>query len=416
MLRKVAKGVALCAAVGFLGMSGAYGAGFQLYTEGSAEALGMGAAISARRDMVSNAWYNPASLTDFKAPQLMIGNTIVNLNISYDEDGYDEDLENRWRNVPHFYYVHPLSDGLVASLSLNVPYGLATEWQSGWNGSTLAIDTTVEAIYLTPALSYRVSDKLSLAAGFNLVRASAEIRKSLGPTEIELTADDLSWGYMFAANYKFNDAWNMALKFQSRVDLTLMGEAHYTNNMSGVLPGGDVFANGDAEGDLRLPATITLGISNRSFDKWVLGLDVIWTEWSTYDKLGFSFDDKPGDMQVGVAGESVAPKDWGDVYCARLGAEYQLNERWKLRGGYVFDQSPAKKETVGPEMPDGDRNMILVGCGYDQEKWGLDLAYGFLFAKKADAGALGDPVKVLDESGEYNTYVHFLSASFRYKF
>jgi long-chain fatty acid transport protein len=411
MLRKVAKGVALCVAAGFLGTSGAYGAGFQLYTEGSAEALGMGAAISARRDMISNAWYNPASLTDFKTPQLMIGNTIVNLNISYEEDGYDADLENRWRNVPHFYYVHPLSDGLVASLSLNVPYGLATEWQSNWHGNDLAIDTTVEAIYLTPALSYRVNDKLSLAAGFNLVRATAEIRKNLGPTEVELTAEDLGWGYMFAANYKFNDAWNMALKFQSRVDMTLMGEARYTNNPPiAFLGGATVFDSDDAEGDLCLPATITLGVSNRSFDKWVLGLDVIWTEWSTYDKLGFRFDDKPGTIGPG---ETSTSKDWGDVYCVRLGAEYQLNERWKLRGGYVFDQSPAKKETIGPEMPDGDRNMFLVGCGYDQEKWGIDLAYGFLFAKTAEVGDAGAN---LDDEGEYNTHVHFLSASYRYKF
>ena len=45
-----------------------FGAGFQLYTEGSAEALGQAGAISGRDDLISLAWYNPSALAGTERP------------------------------------------------------------------------------------------------------------------------------------------------------------------------------------------------------------------------------------------------------------------------------------------------------------------------------------------------------------
>lgn len=406
-MRRLAKGILLSGAlVGMmLGAVDAVGAGFQLYTEGSAEALGQGGAISARRDMLSNAWYNPAALAGIEQRQVMVGNTSVNLKIHYDQNGYHAKMEDRWRNVPHLFYAQPIDERLGGTLAVTVPYGLTTEWQSTWQGRGLAIDTSLIAVYVTPALAWRVNEKLSLSVGLSGVMADALIRRALPLGEMELRADGIGLGGMLAAHYQLDEEWAFGAKFQSRVDLALRGNARY----SAVFP---ALINADAETTLRLPATLTVGVSNTSVEKWTFGFDVVWTEWSTYDQLLVDFDRLPF---AGVPGQSRERKDWTDVFSFRLGAEYELNEQWVLRGGYIHDQSPMKEETRSPEMPCSDRHMVTVGVGYTRDAWGVDVGYSYLMAKRADVGARGVP-PALNAEGEYRTTAHLVGASFRYKF
>jgi len=387
-----------------------FGAGFQLYTEGSAEALGQAGAVSARRDVLSNAWYNPASMTDFARPQFMIGDALVRLKIDYDDkSGADWSLEHHWRPVPHFYTVYPFDEKVVGTLSCNVPYGLATDWPDSWSGRTTALDTRIEAYYLTPAVAWKMTDRLSLAVGMNVVRARAHIRKILPAiplwgipeSEFQLSGEDYGVGYLAALNYMINEEWNVALKYQSRVDLTFEGDTMFSVQVPGV------YKNGPAEADLRLPATVTLGISNRSIDKWTFGFDIVWTQWTAYDALQIRMDNPPGT-------QPPVEKDWRNVFSYRLGAEYQYNENWRFRCGYVFDESPIDGDTRAPEMPGSDRHMFMIGCSYDTERWGVDFAYSYLIARDTDAG---NEVPIGGVAGgNYRTRTHLAAISFRYKF
>ncbi len=398
----------------------AMGAGFQLYTEGSAESLGQGGAISARRDMVSNAWYNPASTTDFSRPQFMIGDTTVRLKINYDDNTNGSwNLERHWRQIPHLYYVQPFNERITGTLSLNLPYGLATDWEDGWPGSATVIDTRIQALYLTPAIAWKASDKLSLALGVNLVRGDAYMRRffpAMGPlpaTTMELSGSDYAYGYLAAVNYRVNEAWNVGLKFQSKVDLTLHGDIMYSSQFPGV------YENGNAKADVRLPASVTFGVTNHSLDRWTFGMDIVWTKWNGYDNLPIWLQHAPGTGTAGVPGSTQpawtnTKKDWNNVFSLRLGAEYQLDEHWRLRGGYVFDQSPVSGDTRAPEMPGSDRHMFMLGFGYDTQSWGLDFAYSYLIARDVDGGN-GVPIGGVYH-GNYKTRAHLLSLSYRYKF
>ena len=152
----------------------AWGAGFQLYTEGSAEALGQAGAISGRTNLVSLAWYNPSALAGTDRQAIMLGNTFVRIDADFTSDispALNVDLDNRWRNVPHFYYVQPVSERVSGMLSVNAPYGLITEWPSGWAGSPAAAHSELSTIYTTPSFAYRISEQVSVSAGFNLVYA-----------------------------------------------------------------------------------------------------------------------------------------------------------------------------------------------------------------------------------------------------
>ena len=132
-----------------------FGAGFQLYTEGSAEALGQAGAISGRTNLISSAWYNPSSLAGAERPRLMIGSAFASIHTDY-KSGVpqafvaDAKMSDEWRAIPHLYYVLPIAKDWTTTLSINAPYGLITEWDDDWAGAGMATYSELRTLYITP--------------------------------------------------------------------------------------------------------------------------------------------------------------------------------------------------------------------------------------------------------------------------
>lgn len=393
-----------------------FGAGFQLYTEGSAEALGQAGAISGRTHLTSQAWYNPAALAGTDTARVMAGNTLALIDTEFNSSlnpAWDSDMEEHWRSIPHVYYVQPFRDRLTGTLSVNAPYGLITEWPDRWAGNFVATRTELSAAYITPSLAWQVTEEVSFSAGFNLVRADADLQAGRNLSVItntlpdlgirKLTGDDIGYGYTASAHWQIHDDWGLGARYQSRVDLKLEGDVEYENN-----PGpGDHF---DMTGKVTLPSSVNVGVANSSFEKVHLGLDVVWSEWSTYDSLVCLFPTNPYESSP----EAIS-KRWKDVWSIRLGGEYDLNENWVVRGGYVWDESPVEGDTRAPELPGSDRQMLMTGLGWKDGGFGIDLAYSYLWAEKGSTGA-EVAGKAPATAGNYKTTTHLVSLSASYEF
>jgi len=391
------------------------GAGFQLYTEGSAEALGQGGAVSGRTNLISLAWYNPSALAGTDRPAIMLGNSFVQINTVFFSDNgeaNDSSMKDDWRSVPHFYYVQPFSGQWTGMISVNAPYGLITEWPDGWIGNLAAVYSELTAIYTTPSIAYRISEKVALSAGFNIVYADAELTASRdlspGPNfgERKVTGDDFGFGYTASAHWNIAEDWAAGARYQSRVKLTLDGEVKFDANP--VPPNNTKF---DGEADLTLPSSVNFGVANSSIDKLHLGLDLVWTEWSTYDELPYEFG-----AGYPLTNPEIVPKRWDNVWSVRLGGEYELAESWALRAGYVWDESPVVGSTRSPELPGSDRHMLMGGVGWKWNNMSIDMAYAYLWGKKVDSGSLVNAATGGGTAGEYETYTHLISLSASYTF
>ncbi|MBN2164555.1 MAG: outer membrane protein transport protein [Pontiellaceae bacterium] len=383
----------------------AMGAGFQLYTEGSAEALGQGAAISGRDDLVSLAWYNPAGLAGAADERLMAGMTLVQLQADFSGTFGSSSMSDDWRLIPHAYYVSPVSEDLTLLVSVNAPYGLISEWPKNWIGSLAATYSDFSAIYTTPSVAYRVNDRFSFSAGFNVVYAEAELSASRDYTVLNpalpdfglrtLTGDDVGFGYTASAHGNLGPDWSLGARFQSRVKVKLEGDVRFE-----ALP--TAYSGGAA---IELPASLNLGVVNRSFDRFQLGLDLIWTEWSSYDALIFDFG--PG---YPLTNPEVNSKRWDDAISIRCGGDYALTDHWFLRGGYVWDQSPLNNQTRAPELPGSDRQMLTAGIGWKSAWVDLDLGYSYLWAEEARSGnEIVSSLPLL--SGTYEVVTHIVALS-----
>lgn len=392
---------------GLLGVGAAcFGAGFQLYTEGSAEALGQAGAISGRTNLLSQAWYNPAALAGTQTAGVMAGATFVMIDTEFDSangSAFDDHMEHHWRDIPHFYYVQPAGDKLAGMLSVNAPYGLITEWERDWIGSPAATYTALSAIYMTPSLAFQATEDFALSAGFNVVIAEADLRAYRGALGIRrLEGDDIGYGYTASAHWQPADDWALGARYQSRVKLTIEGDTTFS----------EVPLRSSVDADLELPSSVNIGIANHSFEKLHLGLDAVWTEWSSYDQLVYNF----GAGYPIPTNPEATPKKWNDVWSVRLGAEYELSDSWVVRGGYVWDQSPVEDDYRAPELPGSDRQMLTAGFGWKGEHLGIDLAYSYLWGKEVSNGAAVDLATGGATAGRYETETHLVAVSAGYRF
>jgi long-chain fatty acid transport protein len=385
-----------------------FGAGFQLYTEGSAEALGQAGAISGRDDLTSLAWYNPSALAGTDRSAVMAGAILASIHTDFETPvpGANASMSDDWQAIPHFYFVNPVTDSWTALLSVNAPYGLITEWPSGWVGNQLATRSELKTIYVTPSVAYRINETFSVSLGANAVIADAELIAAtnvvvpgVGPVGATrtLSGDDLGYGFTASAHCNVAEGWALGARYQSRVAMTLEGVV----SIDGMLAPGMPFSQAvGAEADLTLPSTFNIGLANTSIENLAIGLDLVWSEWSAYDQLAV----------VTPLGTSKAPKNWKDVWSLRLGGEYTLKESWKLRTGYVFDQSPVPDTTRSPELPGSDRQMLMAGLGWKSGGFGLDLAYSYLWAEKAAMGT------IYPLPGQFETTTHLVALSASYAF
>lgn len=419
--------VALLFALSFSVFAG----GFQLYCESAPDMLGTAGAGVAAGGRASSAWYSPAATIDIDRPTVTAGGSLIRLTIDYKTSTSIDNIDEQPRLTGFFYSVLPLNDDMRLNLAVNAPYGMITQWAPSSPLSELATYTNLRVCYISPSLTYRVTDQLSLAAGPNVTIGVARFSQYINMSDrtggmfpnnkAYLSADDIGLGGFLAAYFKFNDEWAFAGKYQSKVHMTFKGESDYRYHTDKyTLPGyGPIthFIESDLKGHIDMPASLALGIRNNSIERWTFLFDAVWTQWSSYKDLNMSFDTYPGTTHKG---KTDNPRDWDDVWSYHLGAEYQLTPKWLLRCGLEYDNSPANHRYISPEMPDSDKWVAAVGVGYQDEHWGFDLSYGFTHFNKVKlgtetaktAGPAGGPA----ERGLFKTECHILSFSLTFKY
>ncbi len=401
----------LLTAICFFIVSNAWSAGFQLYNEGSARVMALGAAVTARTDLVESAWYNPSATVFLKRTKFMTGVAFVYPSIEFKSysTGKKYEMTKMLHPLPYFYAVYPMRDRISLNFSFNVPYGLTTDWDGDWEGRYEAVYTSLRCYLFVPSLGIKLTDNFSVGFGPQVVYADAEMKKAiqtpLGDVDTELTGSDWKVGWLISATYRIKEHTSIGVIYRSQISLDIDGDAKYYNVNSAL---SNIFRNGEGEVFLNLPDTLAVGISTNYFSRWILSFDLLWSGWGAYDELKFKYEYKPG---TGTPGTISQLKDWKDVVAVRLGAEYLLNDSLNFRFGYVYDTSPINDQTRGAELPTDDRQLFNIGLGYRKKNLGIDFAYTYLIMKDSKPGTTTSYL-----NGEYKGNAHIFAFDIRYQF
>ncbi len=69
-----------------------------------------------------------------------------------------------------------------------------------------------------------------------------------------------------------------------------------------------------------------------------------------------------------------------DSFLYEFGAQYDLNQHWKVRGGFIYSTDSVPNGTFSPTVPDSNRYVFSAGLGYTTTRYWIDAVYQFTVA------------------------------------
>ena len=424
------------ALIAALASQGAFASAFQL-TENSAQALGRaeagGAAAPNDCSAVVN---NPAAMSDFSTSCL--GGTLSAINFSAKFKGGGTDFlgtpltggnggdAGTTLPVPAAFYIMPINDRLNIGLGLSVPFGFQTEYDDRWVGRYQAVKTKLQSPAVTIAASWKASEELAVGASLIIQRTSATLIQDIDigtvlavptngavlPQEADgqggLKGNATDVGFGLGLLFKPTSKDRLGVNFHSEIDHTIDGDATFQipANLLPLL--GGAFVNGKGTADFNTPWFVNMGWWHDIDERFSFGVTAAYTHWSSFKDLQIKYANP-------LQPETVQIFDYRNTWFTSFGGDYRLNDRWTVRAGVAYDQTPTKDTTRDPKVPDNSRTWLAIGAGYkSSENLRFDVSFFHLFVNDAKVNDVAPTFSTL--AGQFKVTGNVLSASGQYTF
>jgi len=409
----------------------AIASGYGVFTQG-ASGLGQANAVVAHTTGPSSLYFNPALINDVPGRQVEVGTTSVYSDREIDyTGGGSENGDSAWNFPSTFYYTHQANDKLTSGLGIFFPFGLSNEWDDDYEGRYIGTSGEMLTMNINPAISYRVTDRLSLAVGLDFVYLDTEIKANInqgilidpslnGLVDIrqKFSGDGWGAGYNLGILFKATDRVSIGAAYRSKVKIDVEGDM----SLNGV--GDDptlqfLFQEGNAESDIELPAQFTVGVATQITDALLIEVGARWEDWDVNDTQIL-------ELQNPILGETriVQNRNWHSTWSYNIGANYKLNDNLALNCGYLYGENAVPNETFEPIIPDSDAHLFTIGTDLKKDAWTLSAAFGYEYhEERTKNNAVGDPVGSLaagfpvgTANGDYNTDIYLFALSLGYAF
>jgi long-chain fatty acid transport protein len=343
---------------------------FQLW-EQNASGLGTAYAGSAAiADNASTVFFNPAGMTRLNGLQLSAGAAGVGSNVRFRSlngaaSGGDA---GGWSTIPNAYLSWQMTPEITAGLGVSAPFGLSTEYRSGWLGQLEGIKSEIRTLNVNPSIAYKLNDKVSLGLGLNYQTIDGELTRA----GTAMKGDDASWGWNVGALFTLSPAMRVGVSYRSAISHTLEGR------VNGVTP---------VKADVDLPGTFILSVWQQVSDRWEAMGDLSYTRWNSVDRLAVI--DRNTGAQLGAAEVYNYDNAWRIAW----GAAYKLNDAGKLKFGLAYDRTPVSTAYRSVRVPDANRLWLSLGGQWHISAAStLDVGYSYIYMKDtkiAQGAAIG---------------------------
>jgi len=398
------------------------------------------AGAAAVAEDATTVWWNPAGMSRLsKGMHVAIGAAAIAPSWKFNDTGSTVAIaSNPAKNgnggdagdtayVPSGFFTMDFGDRWNFGVGVSVPFGLKTEYDPNWIGRFQGIKSEVQTVNVNPAVSYKVSDALSLGFGVNYQYGKIDILTAVNLAPLvgvpgleaqnQVNLDGDAWGFNAGALFNVGPATRVGVHYRSSLDYKLDGNTLFF----GVPPpasASPALQNGNIKFDLKTPDNLAVSVAHRMNDKLELLGDVTWWHWSKIKSIPIVRTDGA------ASGTTLSTLNFNfdDSYRLSVGANYKLSAPWTLKFGLAYDQTPvpnAESRTV--RLPDSDRYWLSAGAKYQMSKAGaLDIGYSFIQAQDADinnrqnnpaAGQVNGNVV-----GTYKAHVHVLGVQYQHTF
>lgn len=331
-------------------------------------------------------FFNPASGTFLKNKwSFSAGATALVSNVKFQNSIYNWSNSTTNTGTPFYFYGnYQATDRFSVGLAVYTPYGSSVEWDRDWPGSHLVNNIDLQAIFVQPTVSYKITDNISVGAGLIYVSGGVTFNRNLSRSMVDengnrsdVTIDAAgvsAWGYNLGVTARLDDYVTFGVNYRSQIDMKVEGGEAKFNDMPSFL--GGTYTNGKFDATMPLPAELTIGFSYQINKKWLAAVDYNHTFWKAYDNLVIDFDNP-------AIPTSVNPRNYKSSGTMRGGLQFAPSEKFSARVGGYYDISPVQDGYFAPETPRNDALAGTVGFTYQvTPKFGIDFAASALHFKE----------------------------------
>ena len=458
------------AAAGF--STQAFSAGFSLFEQGaSGQGVAYAGAAAVGED-ASTVYFNPAAMTRLSGQQIVVAGHIVAPRSEYTDSGNSTAFDGtplastnvdgaETGVIPNFYWAAALDNGLHVGVGVNVPFGLATEYDAGWTGRYHALKSELTTINVNPAIAWKMTDTVSVGFGIsyqyvdvtlsNAIDSAAFCSGNLAPqidaasgvpgtgaatctgaglgvgsggditrdSGVKLEGDDSSFGWNVGLLFDLTVKDRLGFAYRSAIKHDIEGNATFTvdSALDAIIgtfppPGNNLLQNSSLSTFAELPELFSISYVRDINPNWSLLADYTWTGWGSLDTIEIIFAGNP------PGATSSLDLEFQNTNRVSVGAHYKPGNKWIFRGGLAYDESPVRSdEQRSARVPDNDRTWLSFGFGYEpSQSWSLDVGYSHLFV--SDTGINNTSLSASNATlvGSYEASVDILSAGVNFNF
>lgn len=385
------------AVAGAFASTAAHAAGFML-TEQTAGAMGRAyAGVGVDGLDIAGMYYNPATMTLHPGTQIQAGFVGIGLNLDFASHDGTADANGRRKSqaIPFGYISHQINDSTWIGLSMTVPFGMGTDYESDWKYGNRGISATILTYDFNPNFAWKVSEKFSVGAGMSIQYAKADLKKrsdlmGMGSVESEIDADSIAVGFNLGMmwsptqNLRFGLSYRSQIKHDAEGDLTLSSVETDQPGLDAIL-GSQISGTYSGFATVKAPAWAMATAAWDVNDLLSLYATFRWADWSSFDSLEITSNDTvqvtlpvlPGPIEV-QPGETIE-NNWRDTYLLAVGGDLRLTDRWTIRGGVAYETSPIRDAKYRTSIiPDADRWWFACGASYkftENFQWDVSFAH-----------------------------------------
>lgn len=454
-------------AVGIAGASTVTQAGSFGLIEQSASGQGAAyAGAAAIAEDASTIYFNPAGMTRLPGSQIVVAGHIISAEAKYTDSGNSttfagsplqgpNSTTDETGFVPNFYYSTELDNGVFVGVGVNVPFGLATEYDAGWIGRYHALKSQISSININPSIAWKATDSISVGFGISVQYIDLELTSNIDSmaaclnlqngfgvpgtpcaaytvpgnaaqdSSLKLDADSTEMGWNAGILIDLSDKARLGIAYRSAIKHNASGNAVYSLNdqglqqlaagLSSAPPAGsgfNILQNTSIGATAELPESFAVSYVRDIDSQWTLLADWTWTGWSSLDMIVIR-------EAGGVPGQERALELlYANTNRYSVGVHFKADNKWTYRGGIAFDETPIRSaENTSARIPGNDRKWISLGLGYTPSPdWSLDFGYSHLFLSDPGINNTGSTTSGATLIGSYEASVDILSAQANFNF
>ena len=353
--------------------------------------------------------FNPAGMTLMKKSGIQTGATFVNLKSDVDGLGSYEGQHKKmdlWVPIPQFFGQYNVNDKLSLGLGVYAPFGLKTQYDADWFGSSTAILSKLDIIDINASVAYKLTDKWSVGASaiarYIYGHMTNSLSTAVGGGNSDFELDGWTRTAQFGVMYEPTENTRFGLAYRLRSTQQVKGDHKIENNLGGF----NQTATGWASP--ALPETVTLSAYHRYKQVGFSGT-ARWTHWSqsfpeftmrSNSNLFTGLSSNPAMIPAGQAtgitnNQKVSKYNYDNTWTLTAGLDWYYNQNWTFRFGTGWDESPTHNDTTRTiRIPDNDRFWLSAGASYIQDNWQVDVGYAHMFGRTGKALEESDKLSV----------------------